>query len=732
MYISEHTLKDLEFHRVLEHVQEKAVSQKAKDKIFTLRPIADQGLLENILGKTDEYLKSFTHNNRIPTHYFNPIDKSLHLLEIEDSFIEGDKLLDIRNIVETIDDLIGFFKKFKILYPLLNDTFQALPNHPEIFKLIDSKIDQYGLVMDGASVYLKEIRKNIQTTESQLAGSFSKAMNAALKSDLLDDIKESVVDGRRVLAVIAKNRRKVKGAVLATSKTGSIVYILPESTQLLDQDLQLLRIQERDEVVKILKAITNELRPFKNDLALYQDHLADLDVLKAKVLYANEIDAILPKITTKKTVHLVEAYHPLLLVYNKAKKIKTIPQSLSLGKNQQIIVISGPNAGGKSLTLKTIGLLQVMLQSGLLIPVSDKSELSFFETILTDIGDNQSIENQLSTYSYRLKTMRLFLKRCNAKTLFLIDEFGTGSDPELGGALAEVFLEAFYEKGAFGVITTHYTNIKALADHLEFAVNANMQFDKSSLQPLYELVTGEAGSSFTFEVAQKIGIPFNLINRAKKKISSSKVRLDKTISKLQTERNILRQRTEEVVKEKDKAQVEANELEEKQQKVQDKLEQFQQLYDHNNKMLQLGRVFNQWLNRYFQTNNKKQLNTEFNKFVQQEKVKYTKKNPPKKQSKTEKKKEVEMVKKAQETLKKVEQEVKKEVKVISAKKQKDEKVHQDAIANYVYKIGDIVRVKDSWAQGTVEKIEKKKLLINYGTFTALVDKNEVEPVKGNK
>lgn len=729
MYITEHTLKDLEFHRVLEHVQELAVSQKGKDKILAIRPISDQKLLEKNLGQTDEYLKSFTHNNRIPGHYFNAIDKSINLLGIEDSFIEGEKLLDIRNMVETVHDLIGFFKKFNILYPLMNDTAQNLPDHPEIYQMIDRSIDQYGLVMDDASVVLKELRKNILTTESQLASSFSKAMQAALKAELLDDIKESVVDGRRVLAVIAKNRRKVKGTVLATSKTGSIVFILPESTQLLDQDLQLLHIQERDEVVRILKTITDELRPYKELLALYQDYLADLDVLKAKALYAKDIEAILPKITAEKTVNLVEAFHPLLLVYNRAKNTKTIPQSLHLNKEQQIIVISGPNAGGKSLTLKTIGLLQVMLQSGLLIPVSDKSELSFFDTILTDIGDNQSIENQLSTYSYRLNTMRLFLKKCNANTLFLIDEFGTGSDPELGGALAEVFLEAFYQKGAYGVITTHYTNIKALADQLEFAVNANMQFDKSSLQPLYELITGEAGSSFTFEVAQKIGIPFNLINRAKKKISSSKVRLDKTISKLQTERNILRQHTEDVVKEKDKAQERAQELVEKQQKIQDKLEQFQQLYDYNNKMLQLGRTFNQWLNRYFQTNNKKQLNAEFNKFVQQEKVKYAIKNPPKKQTKVERKKDIEVAKKEQEVLKKVEQEVKKEVEVISAQVQKEEKAKQEAIANYVYKVGDIVRVKDSWAQGSVEKIEKKKLLINYGTFTALVDKSEVELVK---
>ncbi len=729
MYITKHTLKDLEFNEVLTQLQDYAVTRKGKDKIALIQPIRTHDVLVKTLGKTDEYLKSYTHNNKIPGHQFNAIDKSLHLLGIENTFIEGEKLLDIRQMVETVLLLHGFFKTFKLIYPLMYETAQMLPLHPEIQALIEAKIDPYGQVMDDASTLLKETRRNIQSTESQLASSFSKAMQAALKADLLDDIKESVVDGRRVLAVIAKNRRKVKGAVLATSKTGSIVYILPESTQLLDQDLQLLRIQERDEVVRILKAITDELRLYQDVLALYQDYLADLDVLRSKALYAKDIEAVLPKITPEKMIDLVEAYHPLLLVHNRQKNIKTIPQSLKLNEQQQIIVISGPNAGGKSLTLKTIGLLQVMLQSGMLIPVSEKSQMSFFDTILTDIGDNQSIENQLSTYSYRLKTMRLFIRKCNANTLFLIDEFGTGSDPELGGALAEVFLEAFYDKGSFGVITTHYTNIKALADQLDYAVNANMQFDKRSLQPLYELVTGEAGSSFTFEVAQKMGIPYHLINKAKKKISSSKVRLDKTISKLQTERHKLRQHTAQVAKEKDKAQEQAQELEDKQQKIQDKLEQFQQLYDYNNKMLQLGRAFNGWLNRYFQTNNKKQLNADFNKFVQQEKIKYTKKHPPKKLTKAAKKKEQAVIKKEQEALKKVEQEVKKKTKVISVKKQQEAKAQAQAIANYDYKVGDIVRVKDGWAQGTVEKIEKKKLLINYGTFTALVGKADIELIK---
>jgi DNA mismatch repair protein MutS2 len=728
-FITKQTIKDLEFGSVLEQVAEYAATPMGVQKVMELMPISDKNQLLDILGQTDEYFSSFSNQNQLPNHHFYTIEKSLQLFTIENTFVEGKKMLDIQSIVETIVEMTKFLKKFKTIYPLLFKSSQAIEIFPEIAEMIKAKIDKYGEVLDDATPELKQIRAEKRIIEGQLANSFDKALQRFYKQELLDEIKESVVDGRRVLAVQAKHRKKVTGAVLATSKTGSIIFILPQATQQLDQELQLLRIKEQDEVVKILKALTDALRPFRDELISYESYLTGLDVLKAKANYALSINALLPKISEKRSLSLVKAYHPLLWEQHEKKGIKIIPQTLHLDEKQQIIVISGPNAGGKSLTLKTIGLLQIMLQSGLLVPVDEKSVFSFFDTILTDIGDNQSIENQLSTYSYRLKNMRQFLKKCNANTLFLIDEFGTGSDPELGGALAEVFLETFYQKGAFGVITTHYTNIKALADQLEYAVNANMQFDNRSLEPLYELITGEAGSSFTFEVAQQNGIPFNLINRAKKKVSSSKVRLDKTISKLQVERSKLRRHTETLEQEKDKAQEHAQDLKEKQDKLQDKLEQFQQLYDYQQKMIQLGRVFNEWLNKYFQSNNKKQLLSDFQKFVQAEKVKYTKKNPPKKQTKVEKQKQKKQLQKEENKLKHTEKEVLKKVKVIREKVQKEHQAKEQAIANYEYKVGDVVRFIDGWAQGTVEKVEKNKLLINYGSFTALAEKKQLELVK---
>jgi DNA mismatch repair protein MutS2 len=653
-------------------------------------------------------------------------------LGIENTFIYPKELLEIVANATLIHELHKFFEKFKLLYPILRQQNILISDHFELTNFITPKINKFVEVADDASLELKLIRKEKRNIESQIGASFSRALQKYVKLDYLDDIRESVVDGKRVLAVQAMHRKKVLGNILGTSKTGSIIFILPQATQKLDQDLQLLEIKEQEEVVNILKQITDDLRPFKDILILYQQYLTELDVIGAKAKYAQSIQALLPKIVPEKKILLIKAFHPILLQINSRKGLPTIPQTIELNESQQIIVISGPNAGGKSITLKTIGLLQVMLQSGLLIPVNEKSELSFFDTILTDIGDNQSIENQLSTYSYRLKNMRIFLKKCNAKTLFLIDEFGTGSDPELGGALAEVFLEEFYLKKAFGVITTHYTNIKALADHLENATNANMQFDKRSLQPLYELVTGQAGSSFTFEVAQQNGIPFNLINRAKKRVSGSKVRLDKTISKLQIERNKLQRQSESLEEEKGKATEHALTLKEKRSKIQEKLEQFQVLYDNQQKLLQYGRVINEMSNRYFQTDNKKQLLTDFQNWILGEKVKYVKKIQPKKLTKIEKIEKVKIEKVKEKEIQKIESEVLKEVEIIREIKQEEEREKAIHIENYQYQVGDVVRLKEGWAQGTVEKVEKKKLLINYGSFTTLAMKEQLELVKKAK
>jgi len=730
--ISEKTLIDLEFSTILKSVSELCISDLGKQAALEIKPFDKKETLLPELFKVNEYLGSFLNDNRIPNHYFDDVQKEIHLLNIENSYLEPASFLKILNNTNTISELLKFFKKLKAVYPVLFTFSEEIEYQKIITENINAKITSFGEINENASALLKQIRNEINAIRGKIGSSFTRDLTKYNSAGYLDDIRESVIDNQRVLAVLAMYRRKVKGSLLGSSKTGSIVYIAPEATLQYSRELQNLAYEEHLEIVRILKELTDSLRAFTPDLIAYQKYLTRLDVIASKASYAKSLNACLPKITDEKQVYLRDAFHPILLLKNNKQKLKTIPQTLELNKKQQIIVISGPNAGGKSITLKTVGLLQVMLQSGFLIPVHERSKTYFFDKILTDIGDNQSIENQLSTYSYRLKNMRNFLRSCNENTLFLIDEFGTGSDPELGGALAEIFLEEFYYKKAFGIITTHYSNLKVLASELENVANANMQFNEKTLEPLFKLFIGQAGSSFTFEVAQKNGIPFSLINRAKKRVEGEKVRLDKTISKLQKERNKLQQTSDTLEIEKIKAIEKSDSLSSKQQKIQEKLEGFQELYDSNQKMLSYGRKMNELINKYFQTNNKKEFTTEFNKWILIEKTKHLKKNPPKPKTKAQKKQVKVETKKVSEKLKSIEKEVVGEVvKVREQKKTEAIKVAKQK-ANYTFKINDKVRITGSNSCGIIDKIEKKNAFINYGFFTTKTTLNKLELVEAAK
>lgn len=730
--ISEKTLIDLEFNTILKTVQEFCISDLGKEACLQIKPYNSKEKLLPELEQVNEYNSSFVNDNRIPNHYFDDIQNEIYLLNIENSYLEPSSFLKILNNVTTIFELKVFLKKFKVLYPTLFLTSEKIEYQKSISDLIKKVITSFGEVDENATPLLKEIRREINNVRAKISASFTRALSKYHNAGYLDDIKESVIENQRVLAVQAMHRRKVKGSLLGSSKTGSIVYIAPEATLQHSRELQNLLYDEHEEIVRILKQLTNDIRIYISELKVYQWYLTNLDVIAAKAKYAQKINACLPKITKEKKVHLRDAFHPILWLKNKEQNIETVPQTIKLDEQQQIIVISGPNAGGKSITLKTIGLLQLMLQSGMLIPVHERSSTYFFNKILTDIGDNQSIENQLSTYSYRLKNMRTFLRQCNNSTLFLIDEFGTGSDPELGGALAEIFLEEFYQKKAFGIITTHYANLKVLANELEHVSNANMLFDEKSLQPLFKLFIGQAGSSFTFEVAQKNGIPYSLINRAKKRVESEKIRLDRTISRLQKERNKLQKTSETLEKEKTKAIEHSGSLSEKQEKIQQKLESFQELYDSNQKMLNYGRKINELINKYFQTNNKKEFNAEFHKWLAIEKTKYLKKNPPKPKTKAQKKKIKAQKKDTEIKLQTTEKEVLKEVvKVREIKKTEAKKIAKQK-ANYVFKVNDKVRIIDSNACGIIEKIEKNNAFINYGIFTTKTSLDKLELVVASK
>ena len=716
------TLQDLEFDTVLGQLSARCNTDLGKEKALAITPLPDMESVHRVLGQTSEYVSSLISDNRIPNHGFDSISADMKLLKIENTTLEISGFRRIGNLCKTIAEHKKFFKKFKEYFPLLFEATEEIQLNTEIPSHIDGVIDRFGEIKDDASNKLFTIRQEINQVKGKINQSFASALNTYKTSDYLDDIRESVVENRRVLAVKAMYRKKVKGTVMGSSKTGSIVYIEPEAALKYSRQLNNLEFDEREEVQRILNELTLRIRPFAPYLSEYQKFLAHMDITAAKAKYASEMNAVLPEISKERKMRLQDAYHPLLYLSNKRKREKTYPQTIELHPENRIIVISGPNAGGKSITLKTIGLLQLMLQSGFLVPVHERSTMCLFDKILTDIGDNQSIENHLSTYSYRLKNMNNFLRKCNKNTLFLIDEFGTGSDPELGGALAEAFLEVFYDRGAYGVITTHYANLKALADELPHTTNANMLFNSKTLEPTFQLVLGEAGSSFTFEVAQKNGIPYSLINKAKKKIERGKVRFDATIAKLQKERSKMAETGSKLHREELKAREEALKLETLNTKIKSKLENYQELYDHNQRMIYLGNKLNTAAERYFQDKKKRILVSELLRIVETENSK--------RQKKSAKEVKAERVKKAQ-----VVQEVQKEVKVIREKKKVAKKKAIVAEKNKprpVFKIGDRVRMVDGKAVGTIDSLEKNKAIVNYGMFTTNVSVDQLELVEKKK
>ena len=719
--ISRKTLDDLEFDTVVAQVAAYNITSLGRAEINKLQPFNTKEETTDALKLVHEFVSSFENDNRIPNHGFEDITEELKLLRIENNFLDVEQFRKIAALSITTNTQLKFFKKFHDYYPLLFKRSEQLEQTNLISNQINSIIDKYGEIRNDASDTLYTIRKSIQSVRTKINTSFNAALSHYNSADYLDEIRETVMENRRVLAVKAMYRRKVKGSILGASKTGSIVYIEPDTTHQHQRDLNNFEFEETEEIKRILLELTNYVRGFKPLLQQYQNYLVLLDVLYAKAKYAQSINGILPELSDDQELNLRDAYHPLLLLANNEEGKKTFPQTITMAKDSRIIVISGPNAGGKSITLKTVGLLQVMMQSGLLIPVHERSKMCFFERILSDIGDNQSIENHLSTYSYRLKQMNYFLKKCTKQTLFLIDEFGTGSDPELGGALAETFLEVFYEREAFGIITTHYSNLKLLANELPHIQNANMLFDEKTLLPIYKLVIGQAGSSFTFEVAQKNGIPYSLINRSKKKIERGKIRFDKTIAKLQKERSKLEKTERALKKNEAKKELEAEKLESTNQKAQKKLQSFQELYDSNQRLIYLGKKIQDLGDKFYENKQKRELMAELFKMVQIENSKKEKLSNKQKRAKL-----------------KEENRLQKEVELKVAKIRKEKKSAKAKAAKtppkpkHNFKVGENVRMDDGKAVGSIDKIEKGKAIVNYGLFTTTVSLERLEFVKPKK
>ena len=718
MQILQDHLNELEFPKLLEEITPYAYSPRVAEKISNIKPLP-QKEAEFLLKKTSEFLSSYESENFIPFDEYEDIEEPLKLMLIENFRLEASAFLRIRKITEQIGKLQSFFPKFSENFPNLEEEIKGLEFRKEIIDKISAVFNRFGEVKNEASPLLKEIRESISIAKKNIQENFNKSLNHDAQQDFLDEIRESTIEDQRVLAVKSGFKKRVSGRVLGVSKTGSITYIQPDSVVRHYHQLRESEEEQKKEVDRILRKLTSEIAEFHPQLSDYQEYLYNLDITRAKAKFAEKINGVLPKINTHKTLKLIDAYHPLLWLRNTQENKAIFPQTLELSEKNRIICISGPNAGGKSITLKTLGLLQLMIQSGILVPVHPRSEMFFFDKLMTDIGDNQSIENHLSTYSSRLKKMSRIVREADENTLLLIDEFGTGSDPELGGALAEAFLEFFYEKESFAVITTHYTNIKLVVEQLPHAQNAAMLFDEETLEPMYKLEVGQAGSSFTFEVAEKNNIPRFIIHSAKKKIERDVVNLDKTIVKLQQEKFEVEKLKSDLTEKREITQNKRENLQKLNEQLQQKLYNFQKLYEEEHRKLQFGTRVQSFIDDYAKGKSRKDIVKDFIKILEQEKFR---KNQNTEKIEAEKLKVVK---------RKVTQELKKEsvIQTITETQEKIQERERRERALWL-KVGQRVRIIGSTSIGTIEKIDSKtnKATINYGLFKTQISTDELERV----
>jgi len=526
----------LQFNKIKNLIQKKCFSNQAKAFAMQLNPTSNIEEVWPQLKQTQEILNILAGNGFFPSVEFDSVFEELNYLSIDGTSLQAHQLLKLAKTIEGCNSLIRYVKNNKNNVAFLFDAAKDLETNTFVIEEINKVINEEAEVKSNASAELNQIRKKIIEKKKESDRRFYALVNDLRKNDYLRENEESFFNGRRTLAVMAEFKSEVNGLVHGKSESGKTIFIEPNATIGINNEIAELEIDENREVNRILRSLCLSIKPYTQDLKAAHQFLIVVDFIRAKALLAIEMNACLPELNKQFELKIVDAFHPLLFLQNKQSHKKTIPLSATLNNNQRVIVISGPNAGGKTVALKTIGLLQMMLQSGVLIPVNQSSEFCFFENILIDIGDTQSIENELSTYSAKLKSMTQILNLANESALILMDEFGSGTDPELGSAIAETVLESIVNSKAKGIITTHFGKVKLLAEKLNGCVNASMLFDLEKLEPYYKLNIGEPGSSFTFEVAERIGFPLHLIKKAKEKINKDELRLSKLLAELQDQK----------------------------------------------------------------------------------------------------------------------------------------------------------------------------------------------------
>jgi DNA mismatch repair protein MutS2 len=569
MLYPKNSVDKLGFTEVKELIKAHCLSEMGQQMVDKIQVMSNYDQIYKFLNQANEFKNILVNDAALPIHHFFDIKSLANKARIEGVFLSEEEFYQVQASLQTVFAVIAYFSEREGLYPNLEALFEHLPIEKAILKKIDAVIDAKGKIRPNASRELLEITSGIAKAEQEARKKIDQIFKAASGNGWTADGSLTVRDGRLCIPLLAENKRKLKGFIHDESASGQTVYMEPEEVFTLNNRVRDLEFERRREIVKILTALTNELRPYTPLLLSYHSLLTKLDFVRAKALFAIDIEAEMPQVVNEAKLKLFNARHPLLFLNFKTEQKTVVPLNVHIDEGTRIIVVSGPNAGGKSVCMKTVGLLQMMVQAGLLIPAAEASVVGVFKQLFVDIGDDQSIESDLSTYSAHLSKMKTFVEDANGKTLVLIDEFGTGTDPQFGGPIAEAVLESLNHKKVKGMVTTHYSNLKIFASNTEGIENASMLFNNVEMKPLYQLEIGKPGSSYAFEIAQKIGLPQNVLNLAKNKVSEGQKKVDTLLVDLEREKREIFETKQKL----DKQQRRVNELQAENEKLKSYLEE---------------------------------------------------------------------------------------------------------------------------------------------------------------
>jgi len=704
------------FDKIRQLVADKCLSSLGEEKTDEMVFSPDYDNITQKLAQTDEFIRIIQEEDNFPTNYFFDVRPALKNIRIEGTWLEESDLFDLRRSLQTICEIVSFLNKEdeeNSPYPHLQSLAGDVIVFPDLIKKIDSILDKFGRVKDNASPELARIRREIHQTTSSISRTLNSILRSAQSEGLVEkDVAPTMRDGRLVIPVAPAFKRKLKGIVHDESASGKTVFIEPSEVVEANNRIRELESEEKREVVKILVAMTDIIRPLTADIFQSYEFLALIDFIRAKAKFSIEINAITPTVENKQQIIWEKAKHPLLYLSHKKQQREIVPLDIFLDEQGRILIISGPNAGGKSVCLKTVGLLQYMLQCGMPIPLYESSKVGIFDDIFIDIGDEQSIENDLSTYSSHLTNMKFFVRNCNPKSILLIDEFGGGTEPQIGGAIAESLLKRFNEKGSFGVITTHYQNLKHFANEHQGVVNGAMLYDRHLMQPLFTLSIGNPGSSFAIEIARKIGLPEDVIADASEIVGSDYINMDKYLQDIVRDKRYWESKRQNIrLKEKRLEEVTSNyesdlvaiEKQRKEIIAKAKAEAEKILQETNAKVENTIRTIREAQAEKEKTKQARQALTEFKASLEDE----GKESDDKIARKIQKLKEREQKKKNRKT---------------TPKEQKDE----------IIAIGDSVRIKGQNSVGEVMDIQGKNVVVAFGMIKTNTKLELLERVSKNQ